>query len=273
MTEKERKAMPRPRGTGTQNGTINRDLAALKRAFYLGYRSSPRKVYHVPVFPRLKENAPRKGFVQEAQYENLCENCKALWMRAMLAVAYNFGFRRGELLQMRVQQVDLLNRTIVLDPGTTKNGEGRTIKMTQEVYELLLECVRGKSPDDLLFTRTNGKPVLDFRGTWYSLCQRSGLGQLTKTEEGHEKWDGLIFHDLRRSAVRNMVRRGIPERVSMTISGHKTRAVFDRYNIVSESDLIDAARKIEEGRRTEVGHSFGHSEDTTLVLGRKQPLV
>jgi len=215
----DQRSIEKRREGGTQNGTINRDLAALKRAFYLGYRSSPRKVYHVPVFPRLRENAPRKGFVQEAQYRTLCSNCKRPWMRAMLAVAYSFGFRKGELLQMRTQQVDLLNRTITLDPGTTKNGEGRTIKMTQEVYEVLVECVRGKGPDDLLFTRKNGKPVLDFRGAWYSLCQKSGLGQPIKTEEGQEKWEGLIFHDLRRSAVRSMVRRGVPERVSMTISG------------------------------------------------------
>jgi integrase len=191
----------------------------------------------------------------------------------MLAVAYSFGFRKGELLQMRTRQIDLLNRTITLDPGTTKNGEGRTIKMTQEVYATLLECVRGKAAEDLLFTRKNGKPVLDFRGAWYSLCQKSGLGTLSKTEQGSEKWEGLIFHDLGRSAVRNMVRRGIPERVSMTISGHKTRAVFDRYNIVSESDLIDAARKIEEGRETEVGHSFGHSDDRDDAMDRAKPLV
>jgi len=173
-------------------------------------------------------------------------------------------------------ETNLLNRTITLDPGTTKNGEGRTIKMTQEVYALLMECVRGKAPDDLLFTRRNGKPVLDFRGAWYSLCQRSGLGKLTKTEDGREKWEGLIFHDLRRSAVRNMVRRGVPERVSMTISGHKTRAVFDRYNIVSESDLVEAARKIEAGRETEVGHSFGHSDAEShenRVINMEQPLV
>ena len=122
-------------------------------------------------------------------------------------------------------------------------------------------------------TRKNGKPVLDFRGSWYSLCQKSGLGQLTKTDEGREKWEGLIFHDLRRSAVRNMVRRGVPERVSMAISGHKTRAVFDRYDIVSESNLIEAARKIEEGREIEVGHSFGHSEEPSRVINRAQPPV
>jgi hypothetical protein len=135
-----------------------------------------------------------------------------------------------------------------------------------------LECVRGKRPDDLLFTRKNGKPVRDFRGTWYVLCEKSGLGKLTKTEKG-EKWEGLIFHDLRRSAVRNMIRRGIPERVSMTISGHKTRAVFDRYNIVSESDLIDAARKIEQGREIEVGHSFGHSDQNNDGMNSTQAPV
>jgi integrase len=259
--------------SGAENGTINRDMAALKRAFYLGYRSSPRKVYHVPVFPRLKENAPRKGFVQDEQYRTLCENSNSLWLRSMLALAYTFGFRRGELLNMRVGQVDLLNRIIILDPGTTKNGEGRMVKMTEEVYQLLRECSRGKEADDYLFTRTNGKPVLDFRGAWYALCEKSGLGKLLKSDDGKESWSGLIFHDLRRSSIRNMVRRGVPERVAMMISGHKTRAVFDRYNIVSESDLIEATRLIENGGNFTFGHSFGHSAPNEDPSKTTQPLV
>jgi hypothetical protein len=113
---------------------------------------------------------------------------------------------------MRTRQIDF-NRTITLDPGTTKNGEGRNDQNDPRGL-CGIAGVRAKAPDDLLFTRKNGKPVLDFRGAWYSLCQKSGLGKLTKTEESDEKWEGLIFHDFRRSAVRNMVRRGIPERVS-----------------------------------------------------------
>src|SRR5262249_15291208 len=80
------------------------------------------------------------------------------------------------------------------------------------------------------------------------LCEQSGLGKWEKDEKGKERWRGLIFHDLRRSAVRNLIRSGGSERVAMNISGHKSRSVFDRYNIVSDADLREATAKIEKGR-------------------------
>ena len=118
-----------------ESATINRELAQLRRAFNLGYhRSTPRKVNQVPNFPRLNENPPRKGFVDDVQYRALFEHATETWLRALLAVAYTFGFRKGELLALRVKQIDLLEYTITLDPGTTKNGEGRIAKMTEEVH-------------------------------------------------------------------------------------------------------------------------------------------
>jgi integrase len=224
--------------------TVNRDLAALRRAFYLGLRAG--KLQKVPRFPHLKEPAPRSGFVEEAEYRKLVAVLPAteLWLRALLATAYTFGFRKGELLNLRVRQISLVDRTIRLNPGTTKSGEGRIAVMTTDVFTLLGAMVAGKQPDDHVFTR-RGVPVVDFRDAWASLCAAAGF-------------PGLLFHDLRRSAVRNMVRRGIPERVAMQISGHKTRAVFERYNIVSEADIAEAARKIEMGQQySELGHQLG----------------
>ena len=233
---------------GAQNATINRELSALRRMFSLAYRSTPRKVYQVPTISNLRENPPRKGFVEEGQYRELCKYCKELWLRALLAVAYTFGFRKGELLGLRVRQVDLLNRIITLDPGTTKNNQARTVKMTEEVYQLVKECVRGKHGEDYVFTRGNGDRVKDFRGAWARICKQAGV-------------TGLLLHDLRRSAVRNMVRSGVSEAVAMRISGHKTRAVFERYNIVSEADLAEAARKIEQ-HTLHGGHDRGHLANT-----------
>jgi len=101
---------------------------------------------------------------------------------------------------------------------------------------LLTELRRGKQPEDFLFTRENGEVVKDFRGTWNALTERAGV-------------PGLLFHDFRRSSVRNMIRRGVPQKTARTVSGHKTDSVFARYNIVSEDDIRDAARKIEAGAK------------------------
>jgi integrase len=191
----------------------------------------------MPVFPeRLKEAPPRKGFVEQATFDKLTKAADSLWMRALLATAYAFGFRKSELLEMKVAQVDLIDKTITLHRGETKSGEPRLVAMTQDVYVLLTECVRGKDQGEFVFTRDGGECVKDMRDAWEKLTTEAGC-------------PGLLLHDLRRSAVRNMIRRGIPERVAMQISGHKTRSVFDRYNIVSQNDLVEAARKIEAGQK------------------------
>jgi integrase len=272
---------------GAENATINREMAFLKRAFNLGYRSTPRKIHFVPAFPRLKENPPRKGFIEAEHYKLLCENCNELWLRTLLALAYNFGLRREELLDLRVRQFNENQRTLSLDPGSTKNDDARHIVLTRESLELLKACVHGKKQDDYILTRKGRKAnvrIKDFRGSWAKLCVQAGLGQMrcpkcntvsaeyrnrcanaigqigeqTVTCKTKLTYSGLILHDNRRSAVRRMVRNGIPERVAMTISGHKTRSVFDRYNITSQADLRDAATKLENGHEIGFRHDFGH---------------
>jgi integrase len=218
---------------GAANATVNRELAALKRMFTLGAQATPQKVTRIPHFPHLEERNVRKGFLEDAQYTALATACAntGLWLRGLFECGYTYGWRVSELLGLRVVQVNVSAGTIRLDPGETKNDEARTVKMSAGVKALLTALISGKKPGDFVFTRQE-EAVRDFRGAWEAVTTEAGVA-------------GLLFHDLRRTAVRNMVRAGVPERVAMSISGHKTRSVFERYNIVSERDLDDAVRKLE----------------------------
>jgi len=156
--------------------------------------------------------------------------------------------------------------------------------MTAEVHALLTMLIAGKKKTDYVFTAADPKRNIvdhEFRDHWAEVCVRAGVGRMlcrkcsTEDQEvilnegkctqcqkrpNHPIYLGLLFHDLRRSAVRNLVRRGITEKVAMRISGHKTRAVFDRYDIISDRDLVDAARKIESGQRVEFSHTTATQE-------------
>jgi len=216
---------------GAAGSTINRELAALKRMYRLGLASTPPKVYRVPSFPHLAENNVRTGFLEDGQFRKLVEG-SALWFRAMVEVGRTYGWRISELREMKVSQVNLLNRTIRLEPGTTKNGEGREVSMTKAVYALLAGCISGKGTDDYVFTRADGKRVKDFREQWRNACVAAEV-------------PSLLFHDLRRTAARSLRRAGVAEGVIMKIGGWRTRSVFERYAIVAQSDIKDAMLKLE----------------------------
>lgn len=217
---------------GAANGTINRELAALKRMFNLGHQATPPRVFFIPHFPKLSENNVRQGFLEDVQYQRLLESCPEIWFQALVEAGCTYGWRIGELLKLKVNQIDLENRVIRLHPGTTKNKEGREVTMTQTIHDLFELCVEGKEPKDFLFTRPNGKNVRDFRDAWDRARTAAGV-------------PALLFHDLRRTAARNFRRAGIAEGVIMKIGGWKTRSVFERYAIVSHSDIEDALQKLE----------------------------
>jgi len=218
------------------NATINRELAALKRMFRLGQQSTPPKVIRVPKFPKLAEHNVRKGFLEDGQYRKLIEYCPELWFRGLVECGRTYGWRVSELLNMRASQVDVAQRVIRLEPGTTKNHDGREVVMTDAVCHLLNALVHGKGPDDHVFTRDNGKPVKIFRGTWRKACEYAGI-------------PGLLFHDLRRTGARNLRRAGVAEGVIMKIGGWRTRSVFERYAIVSRTDMADAILKLQQSEQ------------------------
>ncbi len=210
------------------NGTINRSLALLRRMFRLAVQDG--KLHDVPHFPMLKEAPPRRGFLEHADFQKLRMELPEC-LRPVATMGYYTGMRKSEILGLRWSNVNLLDAEIRLDPGATKNDEPRTVPLFGELFEML-KIEREKNPGAELVFTCDGERIGSFYKAWKSACKRVGLA-------------GLVFHDLRRTGVRNLVRAGVPEGVAMAISGHKTRAVFERYNIVSGRDLKDAASRLE----------------------------
>jgi integrase len=248
------------------NATINRELALLKRAFYLGWRHTPRKIANVPYIPLLEENDVRKGFFEHDQFLAMREALPQE-IRPIITFAYYTGCRREEILSLRWEQVDLPERVVRLEAGTTKNDEPRLLPLTSELLKMLTtqRSVRDNQYPDCpwVFFREGGQRIRAFRRSWKTACLKVGL----KSKDGTPN---RLFHDLRRSGVRNLVRAGVPERVAMRISGHKTRSIFDRYNIVSEKDLHEAARRLEGYTAHKAKESLADGYDTVTIYDQTE---
>jgi integrase len=222
------------------NGEINRELTTLKRILNLARQNG--KLMHVPYVPMLKERNVRTGFFEREQFGRILGHLPAA-IRPAVQFGYITGWRiPSEVLRLQWRHVDFEARVVRLDPHTTKNDEGRTFPFTDALEQLLeaqkAEHDRLKAKDVIcpwVFNRSNrkvkGKRITTFLKTFRTACTKAGC-------------PGRIPHDLRRTAVRNLVRAGVPERVAMQLTGHKTRSVFERYNIVSECDLLEAAKKL-----------------------------
>lgn len=215
-------------GQEAANGTINRELAMLRRAYKIAFEATPRKVAEIPQFKALPEADPRQGFLEPEQYKRLLDALDPD-LRPVFIVGYHTGARKGEILQIRKDQVDWPAKKIRLNVGETKNKAGRWLPIYGDMIvalEPLLSAAGNK-----LFIRSTGEPIVSLRPAWQNACKSAGV-------------PNLLFHDLRRSAVRNMIRAGIPREVAMKISGHKTESMFRRYNVVSEADIEDAGMKM-----------------------------
>lgn len=226
---------------GASNGTINRELAVLNRMLRLAYENG--KLLRLPIIRQLEENGPRQGFFEWEAFEAVRRRLRPD-LQVAVTLAYTYGWRmQSEVLSLERRQLDLEAGTLRIDPGVTKGGEGRLVYLTPEITALLaaqvervraLERQREQIIPSLfphLTGRRAGQRLGDFRKAWATACRKVGV-------------PGMLRHDFRRTAVRNMVNLGIPERVAMTVTGHRTRAVFDRYHIVSPGDLQEAARKL-----------------------------
>lgn len=244
--------------------TINRELACLKTSMRLG---QSKHKYVMPLFPHLPENNVRKGFVEEGDFDRLRGCATEPWVRLWLEMAFEYGWRTRELTNLKVRQANATTGLIRVDVGATKSGEGREVAMSKTIREMVRLAVVGKAPDDYLLTRPDGTHIKNFRKLWYNLCVKTGLGrwvcracQTTVTGKKCDcaasallrgeklRYVGLIPHDLRRSAARELRRAGVAESTIMSMAGWATASMFRRYAISDPRDIKAAIEKRQQAR-------------------------
>jgi len=234
------------------NGTINRELGMLKRMFTLAMEQTPPKVVQAPHTPHLPENNVRSGFFEHEDFLAL-RGALPDYAQVPVTLAYYSGMRMGEVFTLTWEQLHLREGRIYLKPQDTKTREPRVLYLTTDLYRIL-EAWKQRTdtswPGCPWMCHRNGERLTSIRTAWQKGCQAVGLGQLitdtskTWKKRTKKRWHGKVPHDFRRTAIRNMVRAGIPEKVAMLVSGHRTRSVFNRYNIVNEADLKAAAQQL-----------------------------
>ncbi|MFQ5668676.1 MAG: tyrosine-type recombinase/integrase [Candidatus Binatia bacterium] len=228
-TDRVRAYIAERRGEGASNASINRELSALRRAFTLAVQAGT--LPGRPHIPMLEEHNARQGFLDHASFLALRAALPA-YLQDPVTFLYESGWRVSEMRSLEWRDVDVAGRVVRLRPEVSKNKDGRLLPLAGALLALV-ERARDRRRLDCPFVfHADGKPVGDFKKSWHAA--RLAIGR-----------PGLLVHDLRRTAVRNLVRSGTSETVAMALSGHKTRAVFDRYNIVSEQDLATAAQRLD----------------------------
>lgn len=222
---------------GAKPATIRNELAALKRMFTLALQAG--KVAIRPHIPSIEVRNTRTGFFEDADFRTVLDHLTE-HLKPVAEFAYLTGWRKGEILPLEWRQVDFEAGMVRLEPGTTKNDEGRTFpfialpelaKVLSDQRDQTSDLERSTGQIIPWVFHNKGKPIRDFRGAWKAACKDSGV-------------PSRLFHDLRRTAVRNLERAGVPRSVAMKLTGHKTESVYRRYAIVSEADMKEGVRKL-----------------------------
>jgi integrase len=218
--------------------------------FNLGAQQTPPKVNRVPYIPILKENNVGKGFFEHGEFLTL-RDALPFYLKGFVTFAYKVGWRVSEITGLTWNQVDRNQGIVRLEVGGTKNDEARTVYLDDELKAVFdrkwkIRKTAKKLTPYVLLNMTGDDKIRRFARSWKKACKDAGIGI-------------RLFHDFRRTAVRKMVRSGVPERVAMMVAGHKTRSVFDRYNIVNDRDLKLAAKLHSAYLREQLGHNLPFS--------------
>ena len=225
--------MERRQREGAANATINREVEGLQRAFALAVDREA--LTHAPRFKSLSEHNARQGFFERTDFEAILPR---LTMRGkpdtdlqdFLSWCFWTGMRTGETKSLTWADFDGETWTIRLHSRDSKNRKGRAIPLENELRQIVQRRITARRMDSPYIFHRNGEQMGEFRKVWKRACEEAGLS-------------GKTPHDFRRSAVRNMVRAGVNPDIARQISGHRTAAIFSRYNIISETDLRQAMQR------------------------------
>jgi integrase len=219
---------------GDSNAYVNRSLTYLAQSYKLAVKRGhlPRQ----PFITRLSEagNA-RQGFVSPADFSKILAALPHD-LKDFAQWCYATGTRRGEASKLKWEMVQ--GNALRIPGNVTKNKKPRELPLVGELAQLVEQRqaqrhVKGELCD-YIFHR-QGKPVGSFICSWKTATRAAGVP--------------CLFHDLRRSAVRNMSQAGIPQQIAMRVSGHKSASVFQRYNIITSEDVASALVKTEAYRQ------------------------
>jgi integrase len=218
---------------GAAQATINRELQCLRKAYRLAAESEPPKVSRVPKFLILREdNARQRSFTAE-ELERLLKAAsrEGLWARVLLELAYILGWRRGELLKLRVRDVNIAEQSVKIE--TSKNGDPRETALTPALATMLQQLVSGRDPNDLIFPK-NRKHLPDVsavRRAWERIVKAA-------------KVEDATFHDFRRTSARAKRSAGVDGSIIMAMSGWKSPSMLIRYGIVDLANQREALSRL-----------------------------
>lgn len=244
------------RGHPTKPATVNREIACLKTIFNRAIANGKAERYPLKKVAMLPEDNERDRVLSQGEYDRLIAECPS-HIKPVVKLAYYTGMRRGEILNLTWDRVDLRRGSIQLLPGFTDDGgtktrEGRTIPLHPELVEMFKAMPQGL-PGVPVFNR-QGKPIT-------GSTIRVGLDIACK----RARIEGFTFHDLRHTFTTNLRRAGVHDLVIMAITGHKTPVMFKRYNSISEDELNAAAEKI--GSRGDLYGDHGSLETRKGAAG------
>jgi len=244
---------------GKAHATVNRELAALRRAFTIAVEHERLSAASVPRVKLFAEHNARQGFVERGDFDAVVSRLP-MYLQDYARFAYGSGWRKSEAATLEWSAVDRGLTRATLRREHSKNGEPRVLPLVGELGEIIARrrqdrgytTPAGETAESRYIFHRRGARVGDFRKAWTAACVAAGFAKPKLRRDGRPVLDRqgqpimratLIFHDLRRSAVRNLVAAGVDQAVAMRVTGHQTISVFQRYRIVSDDDVRAALER------------------------------